>query len=165
MPFLSLLTLIGTVVFGVRSYQKNKKIKGEKLNEQERKKEIRGYISSIILAIVSALPALLTFIMFIMDFHNKDKNLSSSNTNPIPTITQSKSPTVNQSESSTVNQSASLSSCPDNEQLKSHWKPGQKHPNYPNVIASKTLGVWIPKRGYKFIAKDNKCDLQVQPKK
>lgn len=42
------------------------------------------------------------------------------------------------------------------------WKPGQEHPEHPNVIAAITEGEWQPAPGYSWVNPNNEDNLQVQ---
>jgi hypothetical protein len=54
---------------------------------------------------------------------------------------------------------SSLESAP-HKPFGSQWNPGQPHPNYPNVIASKEEGKWHPAPGYNWM--DVQKNLQVK---
>jgi len=41
------------------------------------------------------------------------------------------------------------------------WTPGQDHPEYPHLVASDTVGKWVPENGYDWANPDNESDMQV----
>ena len=175
MTFL-LLSLMGSAFFGYQAYDSSQKIQKEEYRyrqdrerqeyeleldrskrEHELQLEKKKFIYSIILAVLTALLGLGVEVCKANLNKNSDSKPESKITPKISPKTPSKSPKPNIS--------PKLSLCSGNDKLISNWKPGQQHPNYPNVIANEKPGIWIPKTGYEFVTNGNKCDLQVRPKK